>query len=231
MLLIGVDGSFGGWLCVVQNGGSTIALVVPSIRELLARFVLAKVVAIDVPIGLTDQGSRVCDVEARRLLGRPRASSVFPAPVRAALSAVNYQDACRKHQEADGRSLAKQTFAILPKIREVDQLLSPNPMLQATVREVHPELCFAVWNAGQPMRSRKSKPEGRAERQRLIEHRWPGLRASLVDQLRGQGYKADDLNDALAALWSAERIHAGTALLLPTEPVSDRYGLRMEMWA
>jgi predicted RNase H-like nuclease len=35
--------------------------------------------------------------------------------------------------------MSHQAFGILPKIREVDQLMTPE--VQETVREIHPELC------------------------------------------------------------------------------------------
>jgi predicted RNase H-like nuclease len=132
---------------------------------------------------------------------------------------------------ADGRRLTRQAFGILRKIEEVDALLSPHPELQEMVREIHPELSFAVWNGGRPMKSRKSRVAGRFERERLVEGRWPGQRVKLVQQLQDSAYKPDDLNDALAALWTAERIHSGTARRVPAEPPCDRLGLKMEMWA
>jgi predicted RNase H-like nuclease len=41
----------------------------------------------------------------------------------------------------------------------------------------------------------------------------------------------DDVLDALAAMWTAERVLAGTAVRLPENPPVDDVGLRMEMWA
>src|SRR4029077_5268811 len=116
------------------------------------------VVAVDVPIGLTESGPRECDVEARRVLGAPRASSVFPAPVRACLSATTYAQACEAHHRADGRRMSRQAFGILNKIREVNEMLMRDTRLQSRVREVHPEVCFAHWNRGKPMSHRKSRP-------------------------------------------------------------------------
>jgi len=40
----------------------------------------------------------------------------------------------------------------------------------------------------------------------------------------------DDIADAFAALWSAERLLAGTAQRLPEAPVHDSYGLPMHIW-
>jgi predicted RNase H-like nuclease len=231
MMLAGVDGCRGGWVCVLAVGPSFTAFVVPSVAELLARVVQPAVVAIDIPIGLPDKGSRDCDVRARSLLGQPRGSSVFPAPVRTALAGATFEEASRLHEAADGRRMTRQAFGTLPKVREVDDLMSKDPSRQEVVYEVHPEVSFAVWNGDQPMRHRKSKPVGRAEREALIDQYWPGLRDSLRRQLVSFEYKPDDLNDALAALWTAERIKQGIARRLPEEPDRDRFLLSMQMWA
>ena len=47
----------------------------------------------------------------------------------------------------------------------------------------------------------------------------------------GLGCKADDIVDALVALWTAERIGCGAALSIPVRPPLDAHGLRMEMMA
>ena len=73
---------------------------------------------------------------------------------------TDYTVACAKHRDADGRALSKQAFAILPKILEVNQLVLNQAALQDRVREIHPELCFAVWNGGRAMQHRKSDRTG-----------------------------------------------------------------------
>ena len=119
-----------------------------------------KVVGVDVPIGLLEnyeKGGRACDRAARKLLGRYRASSVFPAPVRCVLMANSWANACALSRASapQGKAISKQTFAILPKIREIDVLLQNRPELRAVVREVHPEVSFAELG-GKPMIHRKS---------------------------------------------------------------------------
>jgi predicted RNase H-like nuclease len=66
-----------------------------SFAQLLASH-LGAMVAIDIPIGLTETGeARTCDIEARRLVGLRR-SSIFPAPDRRILqmAVTNYVEAC-----------------------------------------------------------------------------------------------------------------------------------------
>ena len=117
-------------------------------------------VAIDIPIGLAPQGPRRADIEARQRLG-PRRSSVFPAPVRSVLAALTYEEACSLSRAACGKAISKQLFNILPKIREVDALVTPQR--QQRLFEMSPELSLAVL-AGAPMAHPKTTPAGRAER-------------------------------------------------------------------
>lgn len=229
MHLAGVDGCREGWLCIDERDGELTWRIFSTFKELLDALPTATIVAVDIPIGLSDAGERPVDPIARKLLRAPRSSSVFPVPIRSVVQETDYRTACQKHWAVDGRALSKQAFAILPKIREVDGLLGERPGLQARVREIHPEVCFAIWNNGSAMKHRKSDPLGRAEREQLIDGAWPGQRQRILDELGGD-YEFDDVNDAFAALWTARRIFSGTAKVLGPQPL-DRHGLRMEMWA
>src|SRR5262249_18309552 len=138
-----------------------------SFAEALALAGPDAIVAIDVPIGLLGCGPRACDVAARKLLGRPRASSVFPAPCRAALDAASYREASARSYAATGRYLQKQLYNILPKIREVDCAIPPE--LQTRVHEAHPEVSFAVLSGGnRGLIHSKRSPEGERERLALL---------------------------------------------------------------
>jgi len=52
---------------------------------------------------------------------------------------------------------------------------------------------------------------------------------SFPDGLRVKDVGDDDILDAFAALWSAERIPRGVSQSLPERPPTDRFGLRMEI--
>ena len=229
MHVVGADGCRAGWLCVEERKGHLTGCIFNSFSTLLAALPSASVIAIDIPIGLPEQGKRDCDVAARRALSPTRTSSVFPSPVLGILHEEKYSVANLKHRDIDGRGLSRQAFAILPKIREVNVRLQPNPALQQRVREVHPEVCFAFWNWGVPMKHRKASREGQAERVQLIDAEWPGQRQAILDSLQGS-FEYDDLNDAFAALWTARRIAQGIARVLGSQSI-DKYGIRMEMWA
>jgi predicted RNase H-like nuclease len=232
-VIAGVDGCPSGWLCVTTNlgTGDSAARILACIDDVLTLTPRPEVLTVDVPIGLTDAGARACDLEARAKLGVPRASSVFPAPVRPTLKATTYTDACDLGAKADGRKLSRQTWAILRKIREVDTFLRSDLTRQDWVREVHPEVCFWAWNGNRAMSHRKKSPAGKAEREALVVSRYGTAYTSARSTLRAGQYSKDDLLDAFSALWTAERVHDGKALILPACPPIDSCGLRMEILA
>ena len=84
---VGVDGCKGGWFSVgIDRTGGFETKVFCSFRKLLGYYMDAKLILVDIPIGLPERkGGRDCDRAARRLLGRPRGSSVFPTPSRQAV--------------------------------------------------------------------------------------------------------------------------------------------------
>ena len=76
----------------------------------------------------------------------------------------------------------------------------------------------------------KKKPEGRGERQGLIEtHFGVGVTEPVRTLFPAKTVADDDILDAFAALWTAERVVKETAETLPADPPVDGAGLRMEM--
>lgn len=172
--LVGVDGCRAGRVAVMAVGADLKATVYPHWSALVSDVPPDSTIAVDIPIGLPARGARVCDLDARRLLGRPRASRVFPAPIRAVLfCSGSHAELSALHRAIDGRGLTKQVFHVLPKIREVDLWLNENPEEQDRVHEIHPEVSFTTWNDGRPMLHHKRTIEGRAERECLIHASWP----------------------------------------------------------
>ena len=188
------------------------------------------VLAVDMPIGLLDRpfpGGRSCDREARKVLGRPRASSVFTPPTRPGLAAHDYSDVAR----ANGAGMSKEAFNILPKIREIDEAIAAPD--QKRVFEAHPELAFSTLS-GAPMRHNKKTAEGRRERVRLLRRCFG---RAFQDPMRlrlehGAAQVAfDDVVDAYVLAHVADRIRRRSAVRLPAaEPRRDKRGLRMEIW-
>lgn len=228
----GADGCPPGWILVVRTaeGGVESHLC----RSAGALFEVARsfaALAIDIPIGIPEAGARPADREARALLGARR-SSVFPAPVRAALEATDYRDASERSFRAHGKRLSRQAYNIIPKIREIDRALRADPSAAARVHEVHPEVSFMLLNGGVPMPCAKKTAEGRAARLALVEREFAGAFAPVRERYLKKDAQDDDLLDAFAALWSAERIAAGLARSIPAGPPRlDPVGLPMRIEA
>jgi predicted RNase H-like nuclease len=202
MAVLGVDGWRGRWVGALLTGRSVRLLVLEDVDAVLA-VPDVELIAIDMPIGLSDDGSRACDIEARRRL-RPfgAASSVFPAPVRPVLAAGSYAEARHVSVEASGKSLSSQAWQLVAAIRQVDDALGDPP--DHRVVEVHPELSFRCMDDG--VRDRKATTPGQAQRLRALSRS--------MDVLDGlatatPGLPLVDALDACAAAWSAQRLAAG----------------------
>jgi predicted RNase H-like nuclease len=177
------------------------------------------------PIGLSDRGRREADALARRCVG-PRASSVFPSPVRPVLRANSYEEAClisaASHRE--GNKISRQTFALLSKIREVDEVMTPQ--MQARVVESHPEVGFWALNNRHPLVWPKRTREGMDDRRRLLS---TVLGREVFSLAPPSGAAWDDLYDACVLAWTAARLARGKAIRIPEQPPVDARGLRMEI--
>jgi predicted RNase H-like nuclease len=226
----GVDGCRGGWVAVIARAGAPVrARVYRRFADLVADLRGARVIAVDMPIGLPERGPRNCDLEARRHLG-PRRSSVFPAPLRPVLSAQTHAEACRIQRSIEGKGMSRQAFGILDKVREVDRVLRKRPKLRRKIVEVHPELSFAMWR-GRPMRYPKRTAAGKAERRRLINRTWAGAVIQCEALIERKGCGLDDLLDAFAGLWSARRLALAEATQLPDKRAADSCQLPMRIVA
>jgi predicted RNase H-like nuclease len=233
----GIDGCRGGWAVAVVSAATADAtphdvrlVVVPHFSEALALVSDVPCVAVDMPIGLLSSprpGGRDCDRTARALLGR-QGSSVFSPPARPALAACEYREA----QRLQGAGLSIQTWNIVPRIREVDAVMTPT--LQGRVIEAHPELAFQTLAGCEAVLARKASAEGFAARVRLLTRLF-GPSMPDLPEVRGRLGAArvglDDLADALVLADVARRAAAGTAFRVPAgDPPVDARGLRMEIW-
>ena len=177
------------------------------------------------PIGFADlpRPGRACEGQARALLPG-KASSVFPTPCRPVLD-------CTTHAEANAASrklgigINQQTFHLFPKMREVDELLRNSRKLKRVIFEAHPELAFARMNGGKPVLSKKRRPEGYAERLKLLAKH--GFKAK-VERLPGAA--RDDILDAIAVCRTATLMADGKATRLGPARERDACGLPMNIW-
>jgi predicted RNase H-like nuclease len=201
--VLGVDGWRGRWVGALLDGRSVRLLDLPDAAAVLA-VPGVEVVAVDMPIGLSDDGPRACDVAARARLGRA-GSSVFPAPVRPVLGARDYAQARALSVAASGgTSLSAQAWQLVRSIRALDDALGDPP--RDDVVEVHPELAFRALDGA------VTDPKGSA---RGLAQRLAALRAVVdVDAALAAApprVPAVDALDACAAAWSARRIADGVA--------------------
>ncbi len=235
---VGVDGCPAGWFSVgFDRFGGYEVEVFPSFEKLLARYGGARLVLVDIPIGLAEGPERrECDRQARKLLGR-RGSSVFPAPTRqtaeqAAASPRDYRAALAIERRYAGKGISRQAFAISPKIAEVDAVLrSRNAGATPVVREVHPEVCFWMLNDERPMKFSKKKSAGRVERLDVLtneDSRSEEIYELACSKFLRKVVGRDDVLDALvAALVARERPEQ--LRTIPEFPPRDAKGLPMEM--
>lgn len=233
MNCVGVDGAKQAWIAVWRRGDNFTYRVYPDAWALVDTHRSADVIAVDVPIGLSERGGRRADTEARIFVGRKRASSIFSAPVRGILDATSQPEASRRHREIDGRGFGAQAFGILPKIRQWDELLQRDAEARQCVREIHPEVSFAALNGGMGngILDAKRTFAGAGVRIALLGgvfNRDAVMR--LLKSVPARDAGTDDVLDALVALWSAERIGNGCAASLPSPVDHDATGLPTAIW-
>ena len=198
--MLGVDGWRGRWAGALLDGRTVTLLDLADVTAVLA-VPDVELVAIDMPIGLSDDGVRACDVAARRRLTGAR-SSVFPAPVRAVLAADDYAQARRIALAGSGRSISAQAFQLVAAIRALDEALGDPPTDR--VVEVHPELAFRALSPA--VRDRKGSARGTVQRLRALRTVMD-VEEALADA--PQGLPMIDALDACAAAWSAARLARG----------------------
>ena len=225
--VVGIDGCRGGWLALRLGPGSGAARAEIAATWQDVSLAGAAMVAVDMPVGLTDAGSRGCDLAARRLLPKGRKSSVFPAPRRYMLACETWREAQDEGRRREGLGLSKQSWNILPKIRELDAALRPAD--QARVREAHPELIFHHLNGWDALPGKRSR-EGRAARLSILKAAGLDAIEPLLDLYPRMRVQPDDILDAAACALAARRMLRGEAVCLPKSPLRDPRGLRMEIW-
>jgi predicted RNase H-like nuclease len=226
MFVAGADGCRGGWVCfkveVSSLATSLEVLDLPSILKDKPPDLVY--IGIDIPIGLLD-GSRACDKAARKLLGQPRGTSVFAAHCRASLLANSHAAASTVNRQRTGRGLSQQAWGIVPKIRQVDDTITPD--CQQWAFEVHPEVCFWALNQHSPMAHNKKIKHGTAERVSVLKPFFPDIERHLASRPSQVG--SDDLLDAAAAAWTALKRHRGEAGCVCT-PERDEKGLTVAIY-
>lgn len=228
MKITGIDGCRGGWFLVhIEKSGASFRLI--QTRQIPEETKDSKFVLIDIPMGISaDESTRTCDKLLREKLGKNYRSSVFSPPVRAALYADSYKEACEINYERTGKKISIQSWNICPKIREVDQLFLTNESIRKLFFESHPELLFKQMNGGQDLPEKKKTKAGQQLRLEILKHHYPESE-NLLKEARSQFLKkdvqTDDILDALALAVYGFRFGANNTL--PENPAKDEMGIEM----
>jgi predicted RNase H-like nuclease len=223
MLVVGVDGYRERWIAVVLDDGRFVeAELFPTLGALLGGHAEAAAIGVDIPIGLLARGVRAADGAARAFVG-PRWSSVFLTPPRPALAAESYPEASTLYRSLNAAGMAKQAYALRAKILEADALARRGDR----VFEVHPEVSFRAM-AGGPLPFGKKTWNGLMQRIALL--RAAGIEIPL--QLAAGVAAPDDVVDAAAVAWSADRVARGRAERLPADlsETDPRSGREIAIW-
>jgi predicted RNase H-like nuclease len=225
--VLGVDACRAGWVGIALTRQGVRAYVAGAIDELAAKADVdgpVAVVAVDMPIGLPDQGHRQADVLAKKAIGILR-PSVFMTPTRHAMDAPDHRTASARNRALTGEGISVQAFSLKPKLREVQQWVRQT---HHRVVEVHPEVSFAQL-AGAALTARKSTWAGAECRRRLLA----GAGVLLAGELGEAGRLAavDDVLDAAVAAYTARRVLNGQAHPQPDPPEVFSDGLPCAIWS
>ncbi len=219
--VLGVDAAGKVWVGVeLADGRFARALTFKRLRDVaLAAY---EAVAIDIPLGLLDSGVREADELCRKRVGIRR-GSVFMTLPRRVLMEDSHEAATALHKHLTGKGCSRQSYGLRTRIFEADELNDGSLPLF----EVHPELSFTMMAGGIPPAFSKNSWHGQHERIRRLE----SVGIVVPSDAGAAGVvEADDILDAAAAAWSAQRIAAGVGRSLPDPPQPNDHGQRMAIW-
>jgi predicted RNase H-like nuclease len=212
-----------GWVGIrLTDGAYAGSLVELRLDRLVERVPEAVAIAVDMPLGLVEEGWRAADLAARALLGARR-HSVFPVAPRAAWLEPTYTAAADRCQELTGNRFSRQAWALRPKLLEARACW----LVDRRIHEVHPELSFYALAGELPSAHAKKTWRGQNRRRSLLAAAGVVLPEEIGEADR---VPVDDVLDAAAAAWSAHRIATGAARRLPeaAEPDAED-GRRVEI--
>lgn len=217
----GVDGCKGGWVAIVlREGRFERAALGESLDDLFSTLEV-EVIAIDMPAGLLESGTRECETRARERLGN-RSATVFQTPPRAVLLAATYEEANRLSFTMSGRKISRQAYGLRARILELEHHLADPRII-----EVHPELSFLALS-GEASLPPKKTWAGQQRRSRALA----AAGIEVPSEIDRAGVAApDDVLDAAAAAWSAARCLRGEATGLGLEAGQlTQTGRRIAIW-
>lgn len=207
--LIGIDGCKYGWVAVSSEGVS--ANLFKNLKEVIRFYPDNSLFMIDIPVGLADADSkeRNCEVTARRILSKKRKASVFAVPSRESIYASSYEEANKLNREILNKGISKQSWGIVPKIRELDELLRHDNGLISKIKESHPEVAFHFLNNQQSMEYSKKSEMGLKERLQLLStysDRAEFIFNNSMSAFKRKHVSADDILDSICLAVTLEKM-------------------------
>lgn len=221
---IGIDAAPKGWVAIVlTDGGFDEARLVPELAQLDDLLGPDDIVAIDIPIGHVESGKRQADVLARQRLGR-RASTVFSAPPPEVLDCADYEEANALSNRRFGVGLSRQAWGLRDSILDAARFAEA---ASCRVVEAHPELSFSEM-AGETVGTAKKTWAGLHRRRELLAVE--GI--VIPDDLGNAGAAGpDDVLDAAAVAWTAQRVLKEVAEPIPDPPEAGLKGEPVAIWS
>ena len=207
----GIDGTRNGWITAEYTGNSWEI----EFYEKLSSIEFDKAL-IDIPIGLSEASTRECDEKAREFLSPERHYSIFNCPVREAVYAETYEEACEVNERKTGKRISKQAWNIVPKIKEADREASKREL-----KESHPEVFFKSIDS-ESVKESKNSVEGLKMRRKVLERFGD---TSVIESFSQEGVTEDDIVDAMALSLGNEFELKN----IPEDPEVDSKGLEMSI--
>lgn len=228
-MYIGIDGCRGGWITAVYDGKQICIEKFASISAILSKYHTFDEMLIDMSIGLPSTPADVRPDAAARKIVSPRTSTIFAVPSRQAVYEVTEKLQMEANKRALGKGLSKQTMAIIPKIRELDQYLVQHREYANVIKESHPEVCFARLN-GAVVMSKKSKADGLSERIDILNKHLSNLdKQFIVDTAHTLKCNADDIVDAIVLAVTGCLNAQNKCEVIPKHVQKDEKNLKMQM--
>lgn len=226
---IGIDGCKEGWVVAYLDGSKLCVERYKDIHEIFKVHAHAEEILIDMVVGLPESiGDIRPDSFARRILVG-KSMAILAVPCRQAVYEEDEEEMIRLNKSILDKGLGRQTIAIMPKMREVDEFLVSKPSYIHRIKESHPEVCFSRLK-GVTVMSNKSKQDGQEERVEILKEFIDDLS---LDVLKALAIKnrcaASEIIDAACLAITANLSTLGETEVIPKIPMQDKHGILMRM--
>jgi len=203
MKTIGIDGCPSGWFGISILSDEEVAYkIIEDKKALLEVFESYDRILIDIPIGVeSEKYVRRADEELRKKLGSDYYASVFNPPIRPALYAPTYAEACMQSYEINEKKIS-----------------------------LHPELLFRIMNGNNSLLQKKNTKEGLRHRRHLIKEyneELDEVYREVKEEYRRNEVRKDDIIDTLALAIFAYESKDQPIKTIPDTPDTDETDLPM----